>query len=54
MDMETALALVMLVRVEEAVSLLQQRELAKPWRLGKLYLTSCVRCWRASARKAWQ
>jgi hypothetical protein len=36
----TALALVMLGRVEEAVSLLQQRELAKPWRLGKLYLTS--------------
>jgi len=34
------LALAMLGRVEEAVSLLQQRELAKPWRLGKLYLTS--------------
>src|SRR6202158_3408331 len=27
-------------RVEEAVSLLRQRELAKPWRLGRLYLTS--------------
>jgi TolB-like protein len=36
----TALALAMLGRVEEAVSTLRQRELAKPWRLGKLYLTS--------------
>lgn len=36
----TALAMAMLGRVEEAVSLLRQRELAKPWRLGKLYLTS--------------
>jgi len=36
----TGLVLAMLGRVEEAVSLLQQRELAKPWRLGKLYLTS--------------
>jgi tetratricopeptide (TPR) repeat protein len=35
-----ALVLAMLGRVEEAVPLLQQRELAKPWRLGKLYLTS--------------
>jgi serine/threonine protein kinase len=35
-----AAALAMLGRVEEAVSLLRQRELAKPWRLGKLYLTS--------------
>jgi serine/threonine protein kinase/tetratricopeptide (TPR) repeat protein len=35
-----ALALAMLGRVEEAVSLLRQRELAKPWRLGKLFLTS--------------
>jgi hypothetical protein len=35
-----ALALAMLGRVEEAVSLLRQREPAKPWRLGKLYLTS--------------
>jgi serine/threonine protein kinase/tetratricopeptide (TPR) repeat protein len=35
-----ALALATLGRVEEAVSLLRQRELAKPWRLGKLYLTS--------------
>ena len=34
------LVLAMLGRVEEAVSLLRQRELAKPWRLGKLYLTS--------------
>jgi tetratricopeptide (TPR) repeat protein len=32
--------LAMLGRVEEAVSLLRQRELAKPWRLGKLFLTS--------------
>jgi hypothetical protein len=36
----TALVLAMLGRVEEAVSTLRQRELAKPWRLGKLYLTS--------------
>ena len=35
-----ALVLAMLGRVEEAVSTLRQRELAKPWRLGKLYLTS--------------
>jgi len=35
-----ALALAMLGRVDEAVSLLRQREPAKPWRLGKLYLTS--------------
>jgi serine/threonine protein kinase len=34
------LVLAMLGRIEEAVSLLRQRELAKPWRLGKLYLTS--------------
>lgn len=32
--------LAMLGRVEEAVSLLRQRELAKPWRLSKLFLTS--------------
>jgi tetratricopeptide (TPR) repeat protein len=36
----TALVLGMTGRVEEAVSMLQQRELDKPWRLGKLYLTS--------------
>jgi tetratricopeptide (TPR) repeat protein len=35
-----ALVLAMLGRTEEAVSMLQQRELAKPWRLGRLYLTS--------------
>jgi TolB-like protein len=35
-----ALALAMLGRVEEAITVLKQRELAKPWRLGKLYLTS--------------
>jgi TolB-like protein/predicted Ser/Thr protein kinase len=34
------LILAMLGRVDEAVSTLRQRELAKPWRLGKLYLTS--------------
>ena len=34
------LVLAMLGRAEEAVPLLQQRELARPWRLGKLYLTS--------------
>ncbi|HET8922373.1 MAG TPA: protein kinase [Candidatus Acidoferrum sp.] len=34
------LTLAMLGRIEEAVSTLRQRELAKPWRLGKLYLTS--------------
>jgi serine/threonine protein kinase len=34
------LVLAMLGRVEEAVSTLRQRELAKPWRLGQLYLTS--------------
>src|SRR5437879_11800566 len=27
-------------RVEEAVTMLRQRELDKPWRLGRLYLTS--------------
>jgi serine/threonine protein kinase len=36
----TALVLGMTGRVEEAVSMLRQRELDKPWRLGKLYLTS--------------
>jgi serine/threonine protein kinase len=36
----TALVLAMTGRVEEAVSMLRQRELDKPWRLGKLYLTS--------------
>jgi serine/threonine protein kinase len=35
-----ALALAMLGRREEAIAVLKQRELAKPWRLGKLYLTS--------------
>jgi len=35
-----ALVLAMLGRVEEAVTTLRQRELAKPWRLGMLYLTS--------------
>src|SRR5258708_36672037 len=35
-----ALALAMLGRVEEAMSLLRQRELAKPWRLGKVAPTS--------------
>jgi hypothetical protein len=35
-----AAVLAMLGRVEEAVSMLRQRELAKPWRLGRLYLTS--------------
>jgi serine/threonine protein kinase/tetratricopeptide (TPR) repeat protein len=35
-----ALALTALGRIEEALALLRQRELAKPWRLGKLYLTS--------------
>jgi tetratricopeptide (TPR) repeat protein len=34
------LVLATLGRVEEAVSMLRQCELAKPWRLGKLYLTS--------------
>jgi tetratricopeptide (TPR) repeat protein len=34
------LVLAMLGRIEEAVSLQRERELAKPWRLGKLYLTS--------------
>jgi len=34
------LVLAMLGRVEEAVPMLRQRELARPWRLGKLYLTS--------------
>lgn len=36
----TALALTALGRIDEAVATLRQRELAKPWRLGKLYLTS--------------
>src|SRR5438094_9995956 len=36
----TALVLGMTRRVEEAVTMLRQRELDKPWRLGKLYLTS--------------
>jgi hypothetical protein len=36
----TALVLGMTGRVEEAVTMLRQRELDKPWRLGKLYLTS--------------
>jgi serine/threonine protein kinase/tetratricopeptide (TPR) repeat protein len=35
-----ALILAMLGRAEQAISLLRQRELAKPWRLGRLYLTS--------------
>jgi TolB-like protein len=35
-----AVVLGMLGRVEEAVSMLRQRELAKPWRLGRLYLKS--------------
>jgi serine/threonine protein kinase/tetratricopeptide (TPR) repeat protein len=35
-----ALILGMLGRVEEAASMLRQRELGKPWRLGNLYLTS--------------
>src|SRR5712664_1197169 len=34
------LVLATLGRAEEAVSMLRQCELAKPWRLGKLYLTS--------------
>ena len=36
----TALVLGTTGRVEEAVTMLRQRELDKPWRLGKLYLTS--------------
>jgi serine/threonine protein kinase len=36
----TAMVLGVTGRVEEAVSMLRQRELAKPWRLGKLFLTS--------------
>src|SRR5258707_10759580 len=36
----TAMVLGMAGRVEEALSMLRQRELAKPWRLGKLFLTS--------------
>jgi serine/threonine protein kinase len=36
----TAVVLGMTGRVEEAVAMLRQRELAKPWRLGRLYLTS--------------
>jgi serine/threonine protein kinase len=36
----TALVLGMTGHIEEAVSMLQQRELDRPWRLGKLYLTS--------------
>lgn len=35
-----SLILAMLGRIEEAVSTLRQRERAKPWRLGKLYLTA--------------
>jgi hypothetical protein len=36
----TAMVLGMTGRAEEAVSLLLQREQDRPWRLGKLYLTS--------------
>jgi len=36
----TAIVLGMTGRAEEAVSLLRQREQDRPWRLGKLYLTS--------------
>ena len=36
----TALALTALGRIEEALAILRQRELAKPWRLAKLLLTS--------------
>jgi serine/threonine protein kinase len=36
----TAMVLGMTGRVEEAVAMLKQREVAKPWRLGRLYLTS--------------
>lgn len=36
----TAVVLAMTGRVEEAVSMLREREPAKPWRLGRLYLTS--------------
>jgi serine/threonine protein kinase len=35
-----ALSLVSLGRVEEAIAALRKLELSKPWRLGKLYLTS--------------
>jgi serine/threonine protein kinase/tetratricopeptide (TPR) repeat protein len=35
-----ALALTALGRIEEALAMLRERELARPWRLGKLYLTS--------------
>lgn len=35
-----ALAMSMLGRVHEAISLLHQREVGKPWRLARLYLTS--------------
>jgi TolB-like protein/tetratricopeptide (TPR) repeat protein/predicted Ser/Thr protein kinase len=35
-----ALAMSMLGRVQEAISLLHQREVGKPWRLARLYLTS--------------
>jgi hypothetical protein len=34
------MVLAMLGRTEDAVSLLRQRELERPWRLGKLFLTS--------------
>jgi serine/threonine protein kinase len=34
------MVLAMLGRVDEAISILKQRESSKPWRLGKLYLTS--------------
>jgi serine/threonine protein kinase len=36
----TAMVLGMTGRVEDAVAMLKQREVAKPWRLGRLYLTS--------------
>ena len=35
-----ALALAALGRVDEAITMLREREQIKPWRLGKLYLTS--------------
>ncbi len=36
----TAVVLGMTGRAEEAIAMLRQQELAKPWRLGRLYLTS--------------
>jgi hypothetical protein len=36
----TALILAMLGRSEEAIAVLRKNEEAKPWRLGRLYLTS--------------